>query len=124
MKGEEMITQLPDCINPNKMIRDLIKEKYESKCPICGETKSVLEYIKKGKKGGITRYGISSWRGKDKNLPFFKRLFSKSYNWEVASCACETCGTTWDTPPFPTDVLDKEEIKRICEELNIGSQCI
>lgn len=38
------ITELPKMINPNSMVEDEIKKRYGSKCPFCGEEKSIWDF--------------------------------------------------------------------------------
>lgn len=115
------ITKLPNIINPNIMLQDEIKKRYGSKCPFCGEVRSIWdfenskEFMTKGLRiGGICK----TWYGKQyeihKPISFNpKYWFQKDHHWKILCCKCYTCGATWDTPPFPTDVMTQKELDNI-----------
>ena len=40
----------------------------------------------------------------------------KNHHWKILCCKCYTCGATWDTPPFPTDIMTEKELDNIFSE--------
>ena len=119
------ITKLPNIINPNTILEDKIKKRYGSKCPFCGETRSIWDFSKseefmtKGLRiGGVCK----TWYGRkdeiDKPISFNpKYWFQKKHHWKILCCRCYTCGAAWDTPPYPTDTVTQKEVKDIFTEL-------
>ena len=115
------VTKLPNIINPNSMVEDEIKKRYGSKCPFCGEEKSIWDF--KNSKEFMTK-GLDigslcrTWYGKrdeENKVIIFnpKYWFQKDHHWKVLYCKCYTCGAAWDTPPFPTDAITQKELDSI-----------
>ena len=104
------VTELPDSINPNKIIQQKMKEKYGT-CPFCGETKTFWE----GCKGTGRQTGI---------MPMITRLyknygglFSKKIYSQKDTYICHTCGAKWETPYYPIDLVDEKTYKKISKLL-------
>lgn len=99
------ITQLPDSINPNKLIMEAMDEKY-SICPFCGENRRV-DFIKSDK--GICKHNYTSWYGK-KTDSFFSsfKFWEKDLHWRIDKWRCNTCGAKWESEPYPTDIMGGE----------------
>lgn len=115
------ITKLPDIINADVMIEEEIKKRYGSKCPFCGETRSVWDFSNPKEfmtKGLYIGSLCKTWCGKQyegyKFISFNpKYWFQKDHHWKILCCKCYTCGATWDTPAFPTDTLTQKELDEI-----------
>lgn len=61
------------------------------KCPCCGETKDVLDYLEQGVTNkGIMRYAYRSFA---KGIFFLRIMKCDCY-------ACETCGAEWESDPY------------------------
>lgn len=64
-----------------------------NKCPCCGETKTLSEYLKKeGVLKGISGGIYVSW--------FETRLFGKSRHMRSDHYICNTCGAQWKSDPY------------------------
>ena len=100
------VTELPDKINPNKIIQQKMKEKYGT-CPFCGESRTVWEV--RNQVAGVTNSFI--------RLHKSYSLFSKPL-WSQKDCySCCTCGAKWETPYYPIDLVDEKTYKKISKML-------
>ncbi len=94
--GDIEITQLPDKLNPDKLLYNEIEQKYTKTCPYCNKAVGLRpllcqnEYRHDGK-----------WWQFWKPIHYSKRIHVK----------CDYCGTEWYTPWFPQD-LTKKELKK------------
>lgn len=134
---EVNIRRLPNTINPDNMIKFLVRKKYGEKCPFCGETRKRWDCLKdKDLNAGVDCGGIYiHWYGypddidaerssrslsKDlKDLITFRHLKEKHHHWRIDDCTCHTCGAEWETPPYPTDVLSQDELNKIYGDLKL-----
>lgn len=127
------ITELPNIINPNTLLKQRIKEKYGSKCPCCGETKSFWQRCEKKEAiKGIAQTLYFSWYGKQyeyspgKNtanwlfFPPVKYWFEKKRHWKIDIYHCFTCGTQWETSAYPTEILTLKETEDIYNKIFSG----
>ncbi len=120
MKGIK-ITQLPNMLNPNEIIKNEIKRIYGNKCPFCGESRDFLNCLSNGEYKGIDSGVYKAWYGKqyeaDRKTFSIKKMFEKSRYWNVDCYSCYTCGCHWDTPAYPRDILDNADLNNILDEL-------
>ena len=96
------ITKLPDKCEPNKLLKEKIKNMYMT-CPCCGENREcdIFDDIKNNRKHiGVecysfypARYGIQK--------PWHKHLFDKRTWWTTMIFECHTCGAKWESEEFP-----------------------
>lgn len=104
------ITKLPDIWDPNIIMNKKINEKY-GKCPICGEVFDDFNVICTQK----TWYGLEN-----KNtigLFSIKDLFTKPRHWCINCYYCKKCGCEWETPPYPTDIVDEEVLEKLSQNI-------
>lgn len=114
------ITKLPDSFDPNVIIKEKVREKYGTKCPFCGETNR--PYWKDNKKiNGIFCPTYQTWYSTeselDSNLFSLNRLFTKKRHWRVDNYHCYNCGCNWNTPPYPTDIVNEKDLYKISQKL-------
>ena len=99
------VTKLPDSLDPNKLIEKKIREKCGTKCPFCGETQKYrhLPMVKAGEpfERGIRESSREYWGRPDKSIFSF---FKDPYLWKVLVYTCYTCGASWESEPFPTNI--------------------
>lgn len=91
------ITKFPDKCEPNKLLKDKIKNMYMT-CPCCGENKKYDFFDKKHI--GVECYLFYPTRyGKQK--PWYKHMFDRSRYWNKLLFECHTCGAKWESEEFP-----------------------
>lgn len=122
------ITKLPNIVNPNDLLKEEVKKRYGSKCPFCGEVRSIWdfsnseEFMTKGLDIGSLH---KTWYGKQCEANKFininpKYWFQKDHHWEILCCKCFTCGAEWETPPYPTDAVTQKELDSIFKNYDWG----
>lgn len=105
------ITKLPDNIDGNMLVENVVKES-NMKCPFCGNEKEYDLFAeclgKDTNKDGVenTLYGISWYGHRDEpDNPFsFLKFWEKNRHWAIMSFKCHACGAKWQSDPYPTDV--------------------
>lgn len=107
------ILKLPDEIDPNKMLRELVWENYGVSCPYCNEK------LKVNKENKFDSICIKPRFGYAKNISIWKKFFQKEQNWERQCYTCYKCGLVWESPEYLIDnILTIEEqtnlFKKIC----------
>ena len=98
------VTKLPDSLDPNKLIEKKIREKCGTKCPFCGETKKwhPIMMTAAGQPVQGLRESYFDYIGRqDKSISSF---FKERYVWRVLKYTCYTCGASWESEPFPTNI--------------------
>ena len=94
------------------------------KCPFCGEDRRFFDCI--GKTDGCSSGIISipyTWYGKacdHKSNSVLESLkpknwFKPNHHYEIRTYKCYTCGSEWQTPPYPTDIISVKEANEIYE---------
>lgn len=76
----------------------VLKECYV--CPCCGETKTLIQYIKEGVYNkGISDGTCRNWYVK-KTIGGCSIFPSKNKNWKVKQFSCHMCGAIWESEPY------------------------
>lgn len=104
------ITKLPETINPNKILREKMAERY-SVCPFCGETEKCKNpYDIWKSRSGIHQNMPKSWHGKrnEDNMFSVFKFWERSRYWKIDQYKCYTCGAEWESEPYP--YIDIKEI--------------
>lgn len=112
------ITKLPNDINPDVLVRKIMKEKY-AVCSYCGNKdyvegiSSILSDICKNKIiiDEKVWYGYPDGKlGLDWNgLIYIIKHRKERMNWKKYTYYCNKCGCGWESKPFPYKILTKEE---------------
>lgn len=83
------ITKLPDDLDPNKMLREAIYERY-GKCPYCGNTEIST---------GLPYHDYIRLNGK------WWQIW-KPLTWcEKKHFTCNKCGMEWESPWYPDNIV-------------------
>ena len=126
---DKIITKLPDCIDPNKIIEKKINEEYGKCCPYCGESRKFKFDREKGKYIGIDVTNKTNWYGKQyeyspgklsANWLFFtppKYWFEKKRHWEIKEFKCHNCRTEWSTPAYPKDIINSSKDLKLINQI-------
>lgn len=90
--GDIEILQLPDKLNPDKLLYNEIKQKYTKICPYCNRAVGLQPALCQ-----------NSFRHCGKWWQFWNIHYC-----ERVHIICDNCGTEWYTPWFPQDLTEKE----------------
>lgn len=116
MSSDIKIIRLPNDMNPDVLVRKVMKEKY-AVCPYCGNKDYVegtlLGYIYKNKviiKEKVW-YGYPDGKsGLDWNgLIYIIKHRKERTNWKKYIYYCDKCGCGWESKSFPDKILTEEE---------------
>lgn len=126
MNSDIKITRLPNNINPDVLVRKIMKERY-AVCPYCGNK----DYIDRGiifqeekEKGVISIEGKEWWGYSDGTygiscgLIYSIKHRKELMNWKKYIYHCYKCGCSWESKSFPDKALTKEEISDMGSLLN------